>query len=172
MEDKFIIFNGMVCSNYLNRMKDYAIRDLENETRKGKTNFTKFSKAAEKIYNDNKIECLKFLYSELEKIADGNRMMFSLPFSGCEELLKVCPDSFSGLRLPVLRREDQIIFFLKEDEDEKNGELKKELKAVLVKINEICGALKKEIEIYNRELADMLRKKSQELYEEMSARVN
>lgn len=167
MEDKFIIFNGMVCSNYLNRMKNYAMRDLTNETKKGKINFAKFSKIAEKIYNNNKIECLKFLYSELEKITCENKMKFSLPFSGCEELLKVCPDSFNDLRLPVLKKGNQIIFFLKESEDQSSTEIKKELKTILIKINEICKILKKEIEIYNIELAAMLKEKSQELYEEM-----
>ena len=60
MEDRFVIFTGTICSTYLNRMRDYAMRDLENETKKGKTNFLKFSKIVDNIYNENKIESLNF----------------------------------------------------------------------------------------------------------------
>nr|WP_269471603.1 hypothetical protein [Fusobacterium varium] len=38
----------------------------------------------------------------------------------------------------------------------------------MTKINEICSFLKKEIESYNRDLADMLKEKSIELYEKIS----
>lgn len=39
MEDKFIIFNGVLCSKYLTRMKGYAERDLEDELKKKKDKF-------------------------------------------------------------------------------------------------------------------------------------
>ena len=104
MEDRFVIFTGTICSTYLNRMRDYAMRDLENETKKGKTNFLKFSKIVEKIYNENKIESLNFSYDEIRKIEEKNRIIFSLPFSGSGELLKVSPDTIDGLKLPVMRK--------------------------------------------------------------------
>lgn len=116
MEDRFVIFTGTICSTYLNRMRDYAMRDLENETKKGKTNFLKFSKIVEKIYNENKIESLNFSYDEIRKIEEKNRIIFSLPFSGSGELLKVSPDTIDGLKLPVMRKEEEIIFSLKETE--------------------------------------------------------
>ena len=154
MEDKFIIFTGTICSTYLNRMRDYALRDLENETKKGKTNFLKFSKMVEKIYKENKIEYLNFSYGEIKEIVEKNKIIFSLPFSGSGELLKVSPDSIEGIKLPVMRKDEH--------------EIKEELINHLTKINEICSFLKKEIESYNRDLADMLKEKSIELYEKIS----
>lgn len=170
MEDRFIIFTGTICSTYLNRMRDYALRDLENETKKGKTNFLKFSKIVEKIYKENKIDYLNFSYGEIKKIVEKNKIIFSLPFSGSGELLKVSPDSIEGLKLPVMRREEEIIFSLKETEFKNEHEIKEELVNLLDKINEICSFLKKEIEGYNKELADMLKEKSVELYEKISFR--
>ncbi|WP_462354966.1 hypothetical protein [Fusobacterium ulcerans] len=170
MEDRFVIFTGTICSTYLNRMRDYAMRDLENETKKGKTNFLKFSKIVEKIYNENKIESLNFSYDEIRKIEDKNRIIFSLPFSGSGELLKVSPDTIDGLKLPVMRKEEEIIFSLKETEFKDEHEIKEELVNLLTKINEICSFLKKEIENYNKDLANMLKEKSVELYEKISFR--
>lgn len=170
MEDRFIIFTGTICSTYLSRMRDYALRDLENETKKGKTNFSKFSKIVEKIYNENKIEYLNFSYDKIKKIVEKNRIIFSLPFSGSGELLKVSPDALEGIKLPVMRKEEQIIFFLKETEFKNEHEIKEELVNLLSKINEICSFLKKEIESYNKELADMLKEKSVETYEKISFR--
>lgn len=170
MEDRFVIFTGIICSTYLNRMRDYAMRDLENETKKGKTNFLKFSKIVEKIYNENKIESLNFSYDEIRKIEEKNRIIFSLPFSGSGELLKVSPDTIDGLKLPVMRKEEEIIFSLKETEFKDEHEIKEELVNLLTKINEICSFLKKEIENYNKDLANMLKEKSVELYEKISFR--
>ncbi|RGY62556.1 hypothetical protein DXA30_12105 [Fusobacterium ulcerans] len=170
MEDRFVIFTGTICSTYLNRMRDYAMRDLENETKKGKTNFLKFSKIVEKIYNENKIESLNFSYDEIRKIEEKNRIIFSLPFSGSGELLKVSPDTIDGLKLPVMRKEEEIIFSLKETEFKDEHEIKEELGNLLTKINEICSFLKKEIENYNKDLANMLKEKSVELYEKISFR--
>ncbi|MDH6459158.1 hypothetical protein M2102_002808 [Fusobacterium sp. PH5-7] len=170
MEDRFVIFTGTICSTYLNRMRDYAMRDLENETKKGKTNFLKFSKIVEKIYNENKIESLNFSYGEIRKIEEKNRIIFSLPFSGSGELLKVSPDTIDGLKLPVMRKEEEIIFSLKETEFKDEHEIKEELVNLLTKINEICSFLKKEIENYNKDLANMLKEKSVELYEKISFR--
>ncbi|BBA51202.1 hypothetical protein [Fusobacterium varium] len=170
MEDRFIIFTGTICSTYLSRMRDYALRDLENETKKGKTNFLKFSKIVEKIYKENKIDYLNFSYGEIKKIVEKNKIIFSLPFSGSGELLKVSPNSIEGLKLPVMRREEEIIFSLKETEFKNEHEIKEELINLLDKINEICSFLKKEIEGYNKELADMLKEKSVELYEKISFR--
>ena len=170
MEDRFVIFTGTICSTYLNRMRDYAMRDLENETKKGKTNFLKFSKIVEKIYNENKIESLNFSYDEIRKIEEKNRIIFSLPFSGSGELLKVSPDTIDGLKLPVMRKEEEIIFSLKETEFKDEHEIKEELVNLLTKINEICILLKKEIENYNKDLANMLKEKSVELYEKISFR--
>lgn len=170
MEDRFVIFTGTICSTYLNRMRDYAMRDLENETKKGKTNFLKFSKIVEKIYNENKIESLNFSYDEIRKIEEKNRIIFSLPFSGSGELLKVSPDTIDGLKLPVMRKEEEIIFSLKETEFKNEHEIKEELVNLLTKINEICSFLKKEIENYNKDLANMLKEKSVELYEKISFR--
>ncbi|WP_308008239.1 hypothetical protein [uncultured Fusobacterium sp.] len=170
MEDRFIIFTGTICSTYLSRMRDYALRDLENETKKGKTNFLKFSKIVEKIYKENKIDHLNFSYGEIKKIVEKNKIIFSLPFSGSGELLKVSPNSIEGLKLPVMRREEEIIFSLKETEFKNEHEIKEELINLLDKINEICSFLKKEIEGYNKELADMLKEKSVELYEKISFR--
>ncbi|AVQ28948.1 hypothetical protein C4N20_12935 [Fusobacterium ulcerans] len=170
MEDRFVIFTGTICSTYLNRMRDYAMRDLENETKKGKTNFLKFSKIVEKIYNENKIESLNFSYDEIRKIEEKNRIIFSLPFSGSGELLKVSPDTIDGLKLPVMRKEEEIIFSLKETEFKDEHEIKEELINLLTKINEICSFLKKEIENYNKDLANMLKEKSVELYEKISFR--
>ena len=170
MEDRFVIFTGTICSTYLNRMRDYAMRDLENETKKGKTNFLKFSKIVEKIYNENKIESLNFSYDEIRKIEEKNRIIFSLPFSGSGELLKVSPDTIDGLKLPVMRKEEEIIFSLKETEFKDEHEIKEELVKLLTKINEICSFLKKEIENYNKDLANMLKEKSVELYEKISFR--
>lgn len=48
MEDRFVIFTGTICSTYLGRMRDYALRDLENETKKEKL-ILKFSKIVEKF---------------------------------------------------------------------------------------------------------------------------
>ena len=151
-------------------MRDYALRDLENETKKGKTNFLKFSKIVEKIYKENKIDYLNFSYGEIKKIVEKNKIIFSLPFSGSGELLKVSPNSIEGLKLPVMRREEEIIFSLKETEFKNEHEIKEELINLLDKINEICSFLKKEIEGYNKELADMLKEKSVELYEKISFR--
>ena len=170
MEDRFVIFTGTICSTYLNRMRDYAMRDLENETKKGKTNFLKFSKIVEKIYNENKIESLNFSYDEIRKIEEKNRIIFLLPFSGSGELLKVSPDTIDGLKLPVMRKEEEIIFSLKETEFKDEHEIKEELVNLLTKINEICSFLKKEIENYNKDLANMLKEKSVELYEKISFR--
>ena len=170
MEDRFVIFTGTICSTYLNRMRDYAMRDLENETKKGKTNFLKFSKIVEKIYNENKIESLNFSYDEIRKTEEKNRIIFSLPFSGSGELLKVSPDTIDGLKLPVMRKEEEIIFSLKETEFKDEHEIKEELVNLLTKINEICSFLKKEIENYNKDLANMLKEKSVELYEKISFR--
>ena len=170
MEDRFIIFTGTICSTYLSRMRDYALRDLENETKKGKTNFLKFSKIVEKIYKENKIDYLNFSYGEIKKIVEKNKIIFSLPFSGSGELLKVSPNSIEGLKLPVMRREEEVIFSLKETEFKNEHEIKEELINLLDKINEICSFLKKEIEGYNKELADMLKEKSVELYEKISFR--
>ncbi|WP_462424300.1 hypothetical protein [Fusobacterium ulcerans] len=170
MEDRFVIFTGTICSTYLNKMRDYAMRDLENETKKGKTNFLKFSKIVEKIYNENKIESLNFSYDEIRKIEEKNRIIFSLPFSGSGELLKVSPDTIDGLKLPVMRKEEEIIFSLKETEFKDEHEIKEELVNLLTKINEICSFLKKEIENYNKDLANMLKEKSVELYEKISFR--
>ena len=146
------------------------MRDLENETKKGKTNFLKFSKIVEKIYNENKIESLNFSYDEIRKIEEKNRIIFSLPFSGSGELLKVSPDTIDGLKLPVMRKEEEIIFSLKETEFKDEHEIKEELVNLLTKINEICSFLKKEIENYNKDLANMLKEKSVELYEKISFR--
>lgn len=170
MEDKFIIFTGTICSAYLNRMRDYALRDLENETKKGRTNFLKFSKIVERIYKENKIEHLNFSFGEIKKIVEKNRVIFSLPFSGSGELLKVSPDSIEGIKLPVMRKEEEIIFFLKETEFKNEHEIKEELVSLLSKINEICSFLRKEIERYNKELADMLKERSVETYEKISFR--
>ncbi|MDU1912119.1 hypothetical protein [Fusobacterium sp.] len=170
MEDKFIIFTGTICSTYLSRMRDYALRDLENEAKKGKSNFSKFSKTIEKIYNENKIEHLNFSYDKIKKIVEKNRIIFSLPFSGSGELLKVSPDAIAGIKLPVMRKEEHIVFFLKETEFKNEHEIKEELVNLLTKINEICSFLKKEIESYNKELADILKEKSIESYEKISFR--
>ena len=69
-----------------------------------------------------------------------------------------------------MRREEEIIFSLKETEFKNEHEIKEELINLLDKINEICSFLKKEIEGYNKELADMLKEKSVELYEKISFR--
>lgn len=135
-----------------------------------KTNFLKFSKIVEKIYNENKIESLNFSYDEIRKIEEKNRIIFSLPFSGSGELLKVSPDTIDGLKLPVMRKEEEIIFSLKETEFKDEHEIKEELVNLLTKINEICSFLKKEIENYNKDLANMLKEKSVELYEKISFR--
>ena len=162
MEDKFIIFNGVLCSKYLTRMKGYAERDLENELKKRKINFSEFLKITEKVYNQNKIESLKFKYSELDKIIDGTDLIFSLPFSGCEELLNVYPNSLQGIKLPILKKEEEILFVLKKNE--KKIKLKNDLKNILIKINEVSLVLKKEVENYNNDLKTMLKKKEEELY--------
>ena len=39
MEDEFIIFNGVLCSKYLTRMRGYAERDLEDELKKRNKTF-------------------------------------------------------------------------------------------------------------------------------------
>ena len=162
MEDKFIIFNGVLCSKYLTRMKGYAERDLEDELKKRKINFSEFLKITEKVYNQNKIESLKFKYSELDKIIDGTDLIFSLPFSGCEELLNVYPNSLQGIKLPILKKEEEILFVLKKNE--KKIKLKNDLKNILIKINEVSLVLKKEVENYNNDLKTMLKKKEEELY--------
>ena len=162
MEDKFIIFNGVLCSKYLTRMKGYAERDLEDELKKRKINFSEFLKITEKVYNQNKIESLKFKYSELDKIIDGTDLIFSLPFSGCEELLNVYPNSLQGIKLPILKKEEEILFVLKKNE--KKIKLKNDSKNILIKINEVSLVLKKEVENYNNDLKTMLKKKEEELY--------
>ena len=162
MEDKFIIFNGVLCSKYLTRMKGYAERDLEDELKKRKISFSEFLKITEKVYNQNKIESLKFKYSELDKIIDGTDLIFSLPFSGCEELLNVYPNSLQGIKLPILKKEEEILFVLKKNE--KKIKLKNDLKNILIKINEVSLVLKKEVENYNNDLKTMLKKKEEELY--------
>lgn len=93
-----------------------------------------------------------------------------MPFSGSGELLKVSPDTIDGLKLPVMRKEEEIIFSLKETEFKDEHEIKEELVNLLTKINEICSFLKKEIENYNKDLANMLKEKSVELYEKISFR--
>lgn len=162
MEDKFIIFNGVLCSKYLTRMRGYAERDLEDELKKRKISFSEFLKITEKVYNQNKIESLKFKYSELDKIIDGTDLIFSLPFSGCEELLNVYPNSLQGIKLPILKKEEEILFVLKKNE--KKIKLKNDLKNILIKINEVSLVLKKEVENYNNDLKTMLKKKEEELY--------
>ncbi|WP_308575685.1 hypothetical protein, partial [uncultured Fusobacterium sp.] len=135
MEDKFIIFNGVLCSKYLTRMRGYAERDLEDELKKRKISFSEFLKITEKVYNQNKIESLKFRYSELDKIIDGTDLIFSLPFSGCEELLNVYPNSLQIIKLPVLKKEEEILFILKKNKKKIN--LKNDLKDILIKIKEV-----------------------------------
>lgn len=162
MEDKFIIFNGVRCSKYLTRMRGYAERDLEDELKKRKISFSEFLKITEKVYNQNKIESLKFKYGELDKIIDGTDLIFSLPFSGCEELLNVYPNSLQVIKLPVLKKEEEILFVLKKNE--KKIKLKNDLKNILIKINEVSLILKKEVENYNNGLKTMLKKKEEELY--------
>lgn len=162
MEDKFVIFNGVLCSKYLTRMKGYAERDLDDELKKRKIGFSEFLKITEKIYNQNKIESLKFKYNELDKIIDGSNLIFSLPFSGCSELLNVYPNTLKSIKLPVLKKEEEILFILKRDE--KNIKLKSDLKNILIRINEISLILKKEVESYNNDLKIMLKRKEEELY--------
>ena len=162
MEDKFIIFNGVLCSKYLTRMRGYAERHLEDELKKRKISFSEFLKITEKVYNQNKIESLKFKYSELDKIIDGTDLIFSLPFSGCEELLNVYPNSLQVIKLPILKKEEEILFVLKKNE--KKIKLKNDLKNILIKINEVSLVLKKEVENYNNDLKTMLKKKEEELY--------
>lgn len=162
MEDKFVIFNGVLCSKYLTRMKGYAERDLDDELKKRKIGFSEFLKITEKIYNQNKIESLKFKYNELDKIIDGSNLIFSLPFSGCSELLNVYPNTLNSIKLPVLKKEEEILFILKRDE--KNIKLKSDLKNILIRINEISLILKKEVESYNNDLKIMLKRKEEELY--------
>lgn len=162
MEDKFIIFNGVLCSKYLTRMRGYAERDLEDELKKRKISFSEFLKITEKIYNQNKIESLKFRYSELDKIIDGTDLIFSLPFSGCEELLNVYPNSLQIIKLPVLKKEEEILFILKKNKKKIN--LKSDLKDILIKINEVSLILKEEVENYNNDLKTMLKRKEKELY--------
>lgn len=162
MEDKFIIFNGVLCSKYLTRMRGYAERDLEDELKKRKISFSEFLKITEKVYNQNKIESLKFRYSELDKIIDGTDLIFSLPFSGCEELLNVYPNSLQIIKLPVLKKEEEILFILKKNKKKIN--LKNDLKDILLKINEVSLILKEEVENYNNDLKTMLKRKEKELY--------
>ena len=162
MEDKFIIFNGVLCSKYLTRMRGYAERDLEDELKKRKISFSEFLKITEKVYNQNKIESLKFRYSELDKIIDGTDLIFSLPFSGCEELLNVYPNSLQIIKLPVLKKEEEILFILKKNKKKIN--LKNDLKDILIKINEVSLILKEEVENYNNDLKPMLKRKEKELY--------
>ncbi|WP_294708480.1 hypothetical protein [uncultured Fusobacterium sp.] len=162
MEDKFIIFNGVLCSKYLTRMRGYAERDLEDELKKRKISFSEFLKITEKVYNQNKIESLKFRYSELDKIIDGTDLIFSLPFSGCEELLNVYPNSLQIIKLPVLKKEEEILFILKKNKKKIN--LKNDLKDILIKINEVSLILKEEVENYNNDLKTMLKRKEKELY--------
>ena len=162
MEDKFIIFNGVLCSKYLTRMRGYAERDLEDELKKRKISFSEFLKITEKVYNQNKIESLKFRYSELDKIIDGTDLIFSLPFSGCEELLNVYPNSLQIIKLPVLKKEEEILFILKKNKKKIN--LKSDLKDILIKINEVSLILKEEVENYNNDLKTMLKRKEKELY--------
>ena len=162
MEDKFIIFNGVLCSKYLTRMRGYAERDLEDELKKRKISFSEFLKITEKVYNQNKIESLKFRYSELDKIIDGTDLIFSLPFSGCEELLNVYPNSLQIIKLPVLKKEEEILFILKKNKKKIN--LKNDLKDILIKINEVSLILKEEVENYNNDLKTMLKRKDKELY--------
>ena len=69
-----------------------------------------------------------------------------------------------------MRKEEEIIFSLKETEFKDEHEIKEELVNLLTKINEICSFLKKEIENYNKDLANMLKEKSVELYEKISFR--
>lgn len=162
MEDKFIIFNGVLCSKYLTRMRGYAERDLEDELKKRKISFSEFLKITEKVYNQNKIESLKFRYSEFDKIIDGTDLIFSLPFSGCEELLNVYPNSLQIIKLPVLKKEEEILFILKKNKKKIN--LKNDLKDILIKINEVSLILKEEVENYNNDLKTMLKRKEKELY--------
>ena len=162
MEDQFIIFNGVLCSKYLTRMRGYAERDLEDELKKRKISFSEFLKITEKVYNQNKIESLKFRYSELDKIIDGTDLIFSLPFSGCEELLNVYPNSLQIIKLPVLKKEEEILFILKKNKKKIN--LKNDLKDILIKINEVSLILKEEVENYNNDLKTMLKRKEKELY--------
>lgn len=162
MKDKFIIFNGVLCSKYLTRMRGYAERDLEDELKKRKISFSEFLKITEKVYNQNKIESLKFRYSELDKIIDGTDLIFSLPFSGCEELLNVYPNSLQIIKLPVLKKEEEILFILKKNKKKIN--LKNDLKDILIKINEVSLILKEEVENYNNDLKTMLKRKEKELY--------
>lgn len=162
MEDKFIIFNGVLCSKYLTRMRGYAERDLEDELKKRKISFSEFLKITEKVYNQDKIESLKFRYSELDKIIDGTDLIFSLPFSGCEELLNVYPNSLQIIKLPVLKKEEEILFILKKNKKKIN--LKNDLKDILIKINEVSLILKEEVENYNNDLKTMLKRKEKELY--------
>ena len=153
---------GVLCSKYLTRMRGYAERDLEDELKKRKISFSEFLKITEKVYNQNKIESLKFRYSELDKIIDGTDLIFSLPFSGCEELLNVYPNSLQIIKLPVLKKEEEILFILKKNKKKIN--LKNDLKDILIKINEVSLILKEEVENYNNDLKTMLKRKEKELY--------
>ena len=105
---------------------------------------------------------MKFRYSELDKIIDGTDLIFSLPFSGCEELLNVYPNSLQIIKLPVLKKEEEILFILKKNKKKIN--LKNDLKDILIKINEVSLILKEEVENYNNDLKTMLKRKEKELY--------
>ncbi|MFR1675745.1 MAG: hypothetical protein ACLSVP_03530, partial [Fusobacterium sp.] len=100
--------------------------------------------------------------SELDKIIEGSDLIFSLPFSGCDELLNVYPNSLKVIKLPILKKEEEILFSLKRGE--KSIKVKNDLKNILIKINEISLILKREVENYNNDLKIMLKKKEEELY--------
>lgn len=166
MRDKFIAFNRISCDYYLGEMKKYAIRDLKDETKKMVTSFNQFSKVIENIHNKNKIEPLKFLYEEIRRIDKKDSAIFHLKYIGNGELLETFPKLIKPLKLPIIRKEKEIIFILKKNENEINIKLEFYLK----NLHEISECLKKEIESYNNDLLEKLNKIGIKLYEKISLR--
>lgn len=166
MRDKFVIFNGVSCECYLNRMRNYALRDLKDEAKKMRTGLKKFSEVIEEIHEKNKIEPLEFLYEEIKRIDKKDVAIFYLKFTGNDELLETFPDSIKPLKLPIIKKEGEIVFVLKKNKIDINLKLKKYLK----NLQEGSEALKIKVEKHNKDLLERLKKKGERLYEKISLR--
>lgn len=164
--DKFVIFNRVSCEYYLNQMKSYALRDLKDEAKKMRTNFRKFSKIIDNIYDENKILPLEFFFNEIKRIDKKDSAIFYLRFIGDGELLETFPQSIKPLKLPIIKKEGEIIFHLKKNKIEIDLKLKNYLK----NLHEISKCLKKEVEIYNCDLQKKLKIKGMKLYKKNSSR--
>lgn len=155
--ENFKAFDGTTSNSFLEQCKQYALGRLNKQSTEDDI------KQILELYIQKPLNIFE---DKMEIKTDGKHILVFLPYEGDEKFFNIRPSHYSTKNIIISKEPNNEISFIVNDIDtKKTEEIRKKIDEEINSIKFYCDSLKKDIEVYNRDLKENLIEKFNEIKE-------